>query len=270
MGIEDQARYAIPSVHVVDDEKLQGQYQEPIPPGGSMPQLGLAGEGINVASGESFQAQPDPPKPEIVWPSLSGSPDCGGVDPTNSSPPAPDLAGCGGGFSQAASGPILPSYGQPDWSSLNLGLVGGSDDIANSAINYSPGGEWGMDPANPDVTDYRHPMGLEFHQSSPADIFKPDPVTGDLTDPEIPGGISVIDHPADPDPMVPDLQNPQLTPDVTMQGRPGDMDPGAMDALHNSPDYQNVSGVAYDISPMVQPGSTRRSRHMDLLMDGLK
>ena len=147
MGIEDQARYAIPSVHVVDDEKLQGQYQEPIPPGGSMPQLGLAGEGINVASGESFQAQPDPPKPEIVWPSLSGSPDCGGYDPSNPAPCAPGLAGVDDGYSFPADGAIhQPDYSIPDFNSLNLGLIGSADDIGNASINYSPGGEWGADP----------------------------------------------------------------------------------------------------------------------------
>ena len=62
------------SVHVVDDEKLTDTYTEPIPPGGSLPQLNLAdSSGFDVASGQSFQAMPDATKPDIVWPTLSGS-----------------------------------------------------------------------------------------------------------------------------------------------------------------------------------------------------
>ncbi len=273
--MEDAARYAIPSVHVVDDEKMQGTYQEPIAPGGSMPQLALAGEGINVASGQAFQTQPEPIKPDIVWPSLSGSPDCGGVDPANSSPPAPGLAGCmDNGFSTPASSPILPDYIQPDWGSLNPSLAGGADDIYNGNITYShsPGGEFGPDPDVPDLTSYNHPMGLDFYPESYANIFAPDPgLDGDATNPDVPGGIHVINDPAMPDPQLPDLQNPQLEPQVRMapEDRPGNIAPEAMDILQSSPDFGSTNGVAYDLSYMVQPGSSRRSRHMDMLTHGL-
>lgn len=269
---EDAARWAIPSVHVVDDEQLKGQYQEPVSKGGSLPQLGLAQSPIDVASGQAFQTMPDPPRPEIVWPTLSGSPECGGYDAMNPSAPAPDLA-CSSNCVDytPASGPILPSYIEPDWSSLNPSLSGGSDDIYKGSITYSPGGEWGADPDLPDLTDYRHPMGLTFHQSSPADIFKPDPLTGDLTDYEVPNGIHVINDPKMPDPPLPDLQNPDLEPQVRMapEDRPGDIAPGAMDLLRNSADYGQTKGVAYDLSYMTQPGSSRRSRHMDMLTHGL-
>ncbi len=69
----------------------------------------------------------------------------------------------------------------------------------------------------------------------------------------------MVNNPQDPNPSVPDLQNPQFQLAVQMSGRPGDMDPGAFDVLNNSPDVQGLSNVSYDISPMVQPGSTRRS-----------
>src|SRR5271157_4878184 len=156
---EDDNQFGIKSVHVVDDEKLQDQYQDPIPPGGSKAQLNLAeSPGFNVASGQSFQAMPTPIKPDIVWPTLSGSPDMGGVDDANPSPPAPNLAGVGGGFDFPADGTIhQPDYGQPDWASLNQGLTGSSDDLAQAKINYATNGEFGPDPANPDLMDYNKP-----------------------------------------------------------------------------------------------------------------
>jgi hypothetical protein len=268
---EDDNSFGIPSVHVVDDEKLVDQYAEPIPPGGQMPQLDLAQPpGIDVASGSSFQPMPDYPKPDIVWPALSGSPECGGVDPSNSSPAAPDLAGCGGGFDTPTPDVIQPDWGQPDWASLNQGLKGGSDDISNASINYAPLGEFGPDPAHPDLTDYNNPMGLDFYPESYSNLWQPDPsLDGDAMNPDIPSGIHVIGDPETPDPQLPDLQDPQFSLDLQMDGRPGDMDPSALDAM-KGPDDDMTKGVSYDLSYMVQPGSSRRSRHMDLLMDGLK
>jgi hypothetical protein len=268
-NLEDAARYAIPSVHVVDDEKTQGNWQEPIPPGGQMPDLNLAGsDGFNVASGQSFQTQPDLPRPPITWPTLSGSPDYGGYDATNPSPPAPDLACCTNCTDyMPAQTAIQPDYGCPDWQSLNVALQPYDLD---AGMNLNSGGEWAPDPSNPDLTDYNKPMGLDFYPQSYANLWQPDPVLdADLLSPDIPGGIPVVDHPDLPDPLLPDLQNPQMTPDVVMQNRPGDMDPNALGILTSSPDFQNVSGVSYDLSYMTQPGSSRRSRHMDLLMDGL-
>ena len=98
--MEDEGRWAIPSVHVVDDERLKGEYQEPIPPRGNLPKLNLAGaDGINVASGSSFQAMPDVPRPEIVWPELSSPPESiymMGYESSSPAPPAPNLAGIDG------------------------------------------------------------------------------------------------------------------------------------------------------------------------------
>lgn len=270
--MRDDNQYSIPSVHVVDDEKLQDELKHPVPPGGNLPQLNLADSpGFSVASGKSFQAMPEPIKPDIVWPDLSGSSECGGYDPSNPAPPAPGLAGCmDNGFSTPASSPILPDYGLPDFASLNKSLIGTSEDLAQAKIDYSPGGEFGPDPMNPDLTDYRKPMGLDFYPESYSNLWAPDPsLDGDATNPDIPSGIAVINHPEDPDPSVQDLQNPQLELQVKMDGRPGEMDPSALDILHQAPTYDQVKGVSYDLSYMVQPGSSRRARHMDMLMHGL-
>jgi hypothetical protein len=272
MGIEDQSRYAIPSVHVVDDEKLQGSLQEPIPPGGALPQLDLArANGIDVASGQAFQTQPEPVKPPIEWPSLNGSPECGGYDAANHSPAAPDLACSSNRVDYTpSSGPIAPDHIIPDFGSLSLSVKPYNID---AGMDFNPGGgEFSPDPDNPDLTDYNKPMGLDFYPESYANIFAPDPgLDGDATNPDVPGGIHVVDHPAEPDPPLPDLQNPQLEPQIRMapEDRPGDIATGAMDILHNSPDYGATKGVAYDLSYMTQPGSSRRSRHMDNMLHGL-
>jgi len=269
---EDDNQFAIPSVHVKSDEQLVDTMAHPTPPGGALPDLNLAeSPDFNVASGVSYQPMPDQPKPEIVWPTLSGSPECGGYDPSNPAPAAPNLAGCGGGFDFPADGQLhQPDYGQPDWASLNQGLIGTSDDLAQAKLNYSYGSEFAPDPLNPDLTDYNKPMSMYFYPESYANLWKPDPtLDGDVMNPDIPNGIHGIRDPEQPDPQLPDLQDPQFSLDLQMQGRPGDMDPGAMDAMQG-PDLDEVRGVSYDKSYMVQPGSSRRARHMDLLMDGLK
>ena len=99
--------------------------------------------------------------------------------------------------------------------------------------------------------------------------LRPDPLLGDLTAYDIPGGIDVIRSPLETDPMVPDLQMPQLTQDREMEDRPGDLDPSALDEMRQDPTYDQVKNVGYDISYMTQPGSSHRSRKMDLLMNGL-
>jgi hypothetical protein len=268
---EDDNQFAIKSVHVVDDEKLVDSLQNVVPPGGAEPDLNLAeSPGFNVASGVSYQPMPTPVKPDIKWPDLSGSPDCGGYDSMNPSPPAPDLAGCGGGFSTPASGPIQPDYGVPDFASLNQGLKGTSDDLAQARLNYAYGGEFEPDPSNPDLTGYNKPMGLDFYPESYANLWQPDPtLDGDVMNPDIPNGIHGIRDPEQPDPQLPDLQDPQFSLDIQMQGRPGEMDPNAMNVLHSSPDFDATKGVAYDLSYIVQGGSTRRGRKMDMIMHGL-
>ena len=271
MANEDKARWAIPSVHVQDDEKIQAPYQEPVPPGGALPQLDLArADGIDAASGQAFQSMPTPEKPEITWPELNGSPECGGYESTNPSPAAPDLACFANRVDYSpASGPIAPDHAMPDFASLNKSIRPYNID---AGMDFIPGGEFAPDPDLPDLTAYNKPMGMDFYPTSYNNLWAPDPsLDGDATNSDIPGGIAVFDHPLDPDPPVPDLQSPQIEPDVRMQpeDRPGDMAPGAMGILHGNTDYGATKGVAYDLSYMTQPGSSNRSRRMDRLNHGL-
>ncbi len=278
MPTQDDARYAIPSVHVVDDEQLKTPApQEPIPPGGVFPQLNLAGNDFDVASGQAFQRMPQPEKPDTPVPSLTSSPESVlmmGYEPSNWAPQAPNLAGVDGPpdvndlMTTDNQGAILPDYGVPDFASLNAPL---QDYDLEDGINYSYGSEWSPDPLNVDLTSYNQPRGLDTQQQQyPMDFFKPDPYQNDLIDYDQVQGVDFLRHPLDPDPQLPDLQNPQTEPQIRMSTRPGDMNDSALDMMPSDPNYDQVKDVSYDISYMVQPGSTRRSRHMDLLMNGLR
>src|SRR5438128_2130992 len=62
-------------IHMPKEQKMQNitPPAHPLPPGGHMPDLNLAGsDGFNVASGQSIQSQPDPAKPAPYVPALSG------------------------------------------------------------------------------------------------------------------------------------------------------------------------------------------------------
>jgi hypothetical protein len=280
--MRDANQFSIPSVHVVDDEKLKGSIEYPMPPGGALPSLDLAqSPGINVASGSSYQPMPDPPRPEITWPELSGTPEeigMMGYDSSNPAPPAPNLAGVDGVPSPAQLNAepsftvpaILPDYGLPDFASLNVALQ--PYNLVAPGIHMDARAEFDDDPALPDTQDYNQPCGLAIHDDdSPEAWERPDPLLGDLTAYDLPGGVSVIRSPLEPDPMLPDLQMPQLTQDREMapSDRPGNLDSDALNGMHQDPTYDQVKGVGYDVSFMTQPGSSHRSRKMDLLMHGL-
>jgi hypothetical protein len=271
--MEDEARYSIPSVHVADDEQLRGELQHPTPPGGALPQLNLAGiDGIKVASGQAFQSMPDPGKPAPPEYELTSPPESiymMGYEPSNPATPAPGLAGVDDGYQSLTDGEtIQPNYGVPDFGSLNVALQ--PYNLVAPGIHMDARAEFEDDPALPDTEDYNQPCGLDIHDDdSPAAWLRPDPLLGDLTAYDIPGGIDVIRSPLEPDPMMPDLQEPQLTQDREMQDRPGELDPSALDEMRQDPTYDQVKDVGYDVSYMTQPGSTHRSRKMDLLMHGL-
>ncbi len=246
--------------------------QHPLPPGGHMPQLNLAGaDGFNVASGYSIQSMPDPGKPDPYTPVLHGSPDMGGIDPETPIPML-NLAGVEGVpppsqlVRPAPNQVNTPDFGEPDFSRPELQPY----DLTEPGINYAYGSEFAPDPVLPDLNEYRHPYGLDVHNQRPADLFTPDPLVGDLLDYDQPNGISVLRDPQDPDPLLPDLQQPQLIQDVHMAERPGDLDPSALEQMHQSPAYQEFGTVSYNQVFMDQSGinSTQR-RHYDLLMRGL-
>jgi hypothetical protein len=237
-----------------------------------MPKLNLAGaDGFNVASGYSIQTMPDPGKPMPYEPVLHGSPEMGGIDP-QAPIPVLNLAGVEGVPSPSQlvrpdpSHVNEPDFGEPDFTQPKLQPY----DLVEPGINYSYGSEYAPDPMLPDLTEYRHPYGLDIHPMTRANLFEPDPLVGDLLDYEVPNGVAVIRHPEEPDPLLPDLQNPQLTQDVHMTQRPGDLDPSALEQMHLSLAYQEFAAVPYNGVFMDQSGmNSSQRRHYDLLMRGL-
>src|SRR5690348_15174881 len=100
--------------------------QHPLPPGGQMPSLNLAGaDDLNVASGSSIQSMPDPGKPVPYTPVLHGNPDMGGIDPQTPIPVL-NLAGVEGvpPPSQLVrpdpNRVNMPDFGEPDFSRPEL------------------------------------------------------------------------------------------------------------------------------------------------------
>jgi hypothetical protein len=247
----------------------------PLPPGGHMPDLNLAGsDGFNVASGQSIQSQPDPVKPAPYVPVLSGSPDQGGIDPAMPVPVL-NLAGVEGvpppaqlARPSADTAIHQPDFGLPDFSQPELRPMGST----TPAISLDQQAEFSADPMLPDLTAYHRPYGLDIYNLNGDDnaLFQPDPLLSDLLDYEVPSGATVCHDPQAPDPLVPDLQQPQMTQDVEMQERPGDLDADALRQLHIQPLYQQLDGIPYNQVFMNQSGinSTQR-RHNDLLMGGL-
>ncbi|HLZ59417.1 MAG TPA: hypothetical protein VKR06_20930 [Ktedonosporobacter sp.] len=241
----------------------------PLPAGGKMPELNLAGsDGFNVASGKSIQSMPDPGKPEPSMPTLHGSPEMGGIDP-QTPVPSLNLAGVEGVpppaelLRPAQTTIHQPDYGMPGTSVPALQ----SNDLATAGITYVPGSQYAPDPAMPDLTEYRHPYGLDIQSN---DIWAVDPSVADLLHYDVPGGITVRRHPQEADPLLPDLQHPDLTPDVQMSTRPGDLDPSALRQMHLSPDFARLGGESYPEVQFDQSGmNTTRRRHLDLLMGGL-
>jgi hypothetical protein len=249
--------------------------EHPLPPGGYMPDLNLAGStGFNVASGQSIQSQPDPGKPLPSMPVLSGSPDLGGIDPALPVPVL-NLAGVEGvpppaQLARPSTDNAIhqPDFGLPDFSPTELKASA----TATPAISFDQQTEFAADPMLPDLTEYHRPYGLDIHNlnGDGNTLFRPDPLLADLLDYEVPSGAAVCHDPQAPDPLVPDLQQPQMTLDVEMQERPGDLAADALRQLHIEPLYQQLDGVPYNQVFMDQSGTnSAQRRHNDLLMGGL-
>jgi hypothetical protein len=253
----------------------------PIPPGGSMPNLNLAG--WPDQQGASVQPMPDPAKPDPINYTLTGDPTMGGYEPTNPTPPAPNLAGVDGWppspSSLAPTSPMSPSseinaiqpqYTVPDFSQPELQPFG----MSEPALGLNVAAEFQPDPLIPAPTDYNHPYGLDVHNitGDTADLWRPDPVLQNLMQPDIPDGISSVLRDLDqPDPLLPSLQNPQLTPSVHMTTRPGDLDPSALSTMAADPTAQSTSQVPYNQSFMDASGmNNTRRRHFDLMVNGLQ
>ena len=241
----------------------------PMPPGGRVPDLNLAGvNGWNVASGSSIvQPMPTPAKPLPMEYTLHGSPEMGGIDPDNIIPtlnlagvegvPPPDVV-ARGMDETAVHG---PDFGVPDMAVPSLK----SFDLTGPGITSLP--EWSADPVNPDLSEYRRPYGLDIQGN---DVLAVDPQTADLLQYDTANGLSINHSPLMADPLVPDLQNPDLTQAVQMSERPSDLDCSALDVMDGTPGHALVADKDYPAVMMDQAGmNNTRSRRMTLLMDGL-
>jgi hypothetical protein len=246
---------------------------DPLPTGGFLPQLNLAGSDMNVASGLAHQSMPDPGRP---WPAeyvLSGSVEMGGIDPSvpyihlnlagEMGMPTPDI------LMAAADNSIKePTFISPDMTPSKLW----PGDLSKSELNYSYGSEFSADPLMPDLTDYCQPDGLTIHNynGDKAGLFVPDPQLDDLLDYDVPNGMPASNYPLDPDPSLPDLQDPDLTPDVEMCERPCELDPRSLDVMKQAPSWQDVKDLPYTQSRMdISGNNSSRRRKQDLRMRGL-
>lgn len=239
-----------------------------MPQYGRTPDLNLAGrDGIDVASGDRTQAMPDPPKPPIVWPTLSGNPEQGGIDPGNVIPdlnlagedgvPTPDVVA-------SPSMPVVgiaPDYGVPDFAVP--GLAAG--DLTSPGIDQRD--EYAADPSLPDLRNFSRPYSLDINAGP--NVLTVDPSVNDLLNYDQPNGLVINRDPLMADPMVPDLQHPDLSQQVHMSTRPGDLDKSALNVM--DPGTQAiVADKDYPSSQMdVRTNNSNRERHMTLLMDGL-
>ena len=257
------------------------QYNQPVlpvPPGGRVPDLNLAGaDQMNVASGNSIlPPMPDPEQPMPYSPVLNGDPNMIGMLGIDPQTPIPslDLAGAQGTPPPdiIANPPITTSlytpqdYGMPN--GANPALTGGPGDLTAPAIDYRPAFQ--VDPLLPDLTDYRTPIGLDIRTTGT--IIVPDPPISDLTRYDTPSGVDINNHPLIPDPLLPDLQDPTLTQQVAMQpeDRPGELDDDALNVMRKDPTHDAVEDTPYIQSFMDQTGqNTTRRRHFDIMMKGL-
>ncbi len=162
-----------------------------------------------------------------------------------------------------------PTFSAPDMSQPQLQNAAG---LANDGITWLPGEQ--IDPALPDLQQYAHPFALDVYSSSTSNASADEPWLSDvLLGNQAPAlqteaGAEALDvlsgqmqtqlH----DPLLAKLQPPQLEPEVHMEDHPGSLAADALSALHASPDYQDLpSGVTLANNNLLQPGSTRRTRH---------
>jgi hypothetical protein len=170
---------------------------------------------------------------------------------------------------------VAPTFTAPDMSQPQLQ---GSAGLTNDGITWLAGEQ--VDPALPDLEQYAQPFALDIYSSSSANPNADEPWLSDiLLDGQVPAletedGAEALDvlhgqaHVADP--LLAELQPPQLEPEVRMDDHPGSLADDALSDLHASPDYQDLPyGVTMNNNNLLQPGSTRRTRHEALQFLGL-
>jgi hypothetical protein len=173
-------------------------------------------------------------------------------------PQAGDLAGKSAAIN-------APTFTAPNMSQPGLQGVAG---LADGGIDWNPGVQ--ADLALPDLEEYAHPYALDIYSSSSAEPAVDEPWLSDiLWGTQVPPleteagaePLDVLDG-RSLDALKTALEPPQLEPDVRMPDHPGSMAPEALTDLRNSPDYQDLPrGVSMTNNNLLQPGSSRRTRH---------
>ncbi len=246
----------------------------PAAPDLTMPDLNLANPTNAMASMYSVNALPDPVRPPVVWPVLSGDAEDiarMGIDGAEGTLRYDlNLAGAEGVPAPAElvqpegmQGLNAPTFGLQDYTVPTLQ----PSDLTGPGIDYVDARE--ADPALPDLAEYEQPRGLDVRDTS---ILAVDAQMRDLLQYESPLGLNITRDPLLPDPTLPDLQHPAFTRAVQMSvdERPGSLDPTALSVMDPATAAQ-VADKDYPEVFMDQDGvNNTRARHMTLLMRGVR
>lgn len=183
-----------------------------------------------------------------------------------------------------ASDTIPPDYAAPDFSIPPLT----PGDLGAPNLAFMP--EFTPDPMLPDLDAYAMPASVDV-MNQQGIMPEPDYVGHVPDQAEIDAGLDMqpglgftqlnaTHNATDDDPSVPDLQDPQLTPEPadtyppiidSEEQRPGQMASDAEAMLDESPDAAAVADKPYDTVYMDASGNnSRRTRHMDMLVQGLR
>jgi hypothetical protein len=169
-------------------------------------------------------------------------------------------------------GLVQADYGKPDLREPRLS----GDDPASVPLTFVT--EFAPDPLLPDMTAGPQPFALNMYRDplQRDELLGSDmPEDGDIALQGWPGlgfeQLQVTRTLQAPDALIPDLQHPEIAPIIMPENeRPGDLAPDALDALHQSPSYQQIADKSYPEVYMDQRGvNNRRSRKFTLLMKGL-
>jgi hypothetical protein len=238
---------------LIDKKMIPGL---PIPPGGNVPDLNLAGSnGFNVASGMQTQPMPDPGKPAPIEYALSGSPDMPIPEDINLEtdvwPPLPTNTP---GTTRNEPTFISPDMAVPVIATYDR--IGPGIDYGDQLEHTTPGS----------TTD----MPLDIMTLDGAMLLMPDPALPALLKPDVPGGIKIMPD-LQIDPYAPALLKPQFTQETMMDNRPGELTTNAMQVMMTQPLYQQVAEKNYNTVYQDASGmNSHRSRKNTLLEQGLE
>jgi hypothetical protein len=171
----------------------------------------------------------------------------------------------GGDLAGQSAAINAPTFSAPDTRQPGLREAAG---LANGSIDWHPGLQ--PEPSLPDLDEYARPYALDIYGSSNSAPAMGEPWFSDIL---WETRVSPLETEAGAEPLdvldgrsldlfMSELEPPQLELDARMTDHPGSMAPDALADLHDSPDYQDLPrGVSMTNNNLLQPGSTRRTRH---------